>query len=56
MKSASLALHLGSLACAVEALEEILVEKGVLQPDELMTRLKTLAEKKAAMDTAGDGD
>lgn len=56
MKPAHIAIAIGSVATAVEALEDILVEKGVLKPDELMERLKTLAEKKALTDTAGDGD
>lgn len=41
--------HLASLALAIEALEDILVGSGVLEPDELMDRMKFLAEQKAAV-------
>jgi hypothetical protein len=44
IKTAHFAMHIGSISAAVEALEQILVEKGVLQPDELMERLGKVLE------------
>jgi hypothetical protein len=38
--------HLASLALAVEALEDILIGKGVLEPDELMDTMRLMAEAK----------
>lgn len=40
-------MHVGSVALAVEALETLLIEKGVLKADELMERLQSLAKSKA---------
>jgi hypothetical protein len=45
LRSSSLMLHVGSLAVAIEALEEILVERGILKPDELMERIKLVNQK-----------
>lgn len=39
--------HLASLALAIEALEDILVGQGLLEPDELMSAMKTLAQQKS---------
>lgn len=47
LKSSSLALHVGSVALAVEALERLLVEKGLLKDNELMEKLAVLAKDKA---------
>ena len=41
----SLAVNVASVAMAIEALEELLVEKGVLQDDELMSRLKKVTQE-----------
>lgn len=40
VKSSNLAMHVGSVALAIEALELLLVEKGLLGPDELMNRIR----------------
>jgi hypothetical protein len=48
-KNGSLIVHVGSIAIAVEALEALLVEKGVLKDDELMDRIKDLTQKHYAM-------
>lgn len=50
--------HIASLALAMEVLEEILVDKHILKPDQLMARMKELAEQKmeqaeAALATQG---
>lgn len=50
--------HIASLALAMEVLEEILVARHILKPDELMARMKELAEQKmeqaeAALATQG---
>ena len=45
VKNSNLAMHIGSVAIAVEALEAILVEKGVIEPDTLMEKIKTLSEE-----------
>lgn len=45
VKNGSLAMHIGSVAIAVEALEALLVEKGILQDDELMERIKAVTQK-----------
>lgn len=39
--------HLASLALAIEALEDILVGRGVLEQDELMDTMKLMATHKA---------
>jgi hypothetical protein len=44
VKTANLAMHVGSLAFAVEALEAILIERGLLNPDELMDRMKKVRD------------
>lgn len=41
----SLTTNIASVATAVEALESLLKEKGILKDDELMTRLKELAQE-----------
>lgn len=41
----TLALNVGSVAMSIEALETLLIEKGVLKDDELMTRLKQVAQE-----------
>lgn len=41
------AQHIASLALALEALEDILVGCGVLEPDELMSVMDVLARRKA---------
>ena len=51
VKSGNLAMHIASVALAVEALEGILVEKGVLKKDELMERLEVIRQQYYA---AGD--
>ena len=38
--------HIASLALAIEALEAIFIERGTLKEDELMNRMKQLAEQK----------
>ncbi len=38
-----LTVNVASVACGLEALETILVEKGVLKADELMDKLKSIA-------------
>jgi len=35
--------HLASVALAIEALEDLLVGRGVLEPDELMTTMRVMA-------------
>jgi hypothetical protein len=47
VKHGALAMHVGSLAVAIEALECILVENGILKPDELMGRIEKLGKEKA---------
>ena len=44
-KVAQLAMNIGSVAAAIEALEALLVEKGILKDDELMDKLKTVIQK-----------
>jgi hypothetical protein len=46
--------HIASLALAVEALEDILIAQNILRPDELLTKMKALAEKKAEQTAAAD--
>jgi hypothetical protein len=46
--------HIASLALAIEALEDILVAHGILRPDELLDKMKALAEKKAEQIAAAD--
>lgn len=45
MKKSNLAMHIGSVAIAVEALEQILIERGVLKDDELMERIKAVSQE-----------
>lgn len=45
LKSSHLAMHVGSVAIAIEALETLLTEKGVIRPDELMARVKLLTQE-----------
>ena len=45
-----LTINVGSVAMAVEALETLLVEKGVLKDGELIERLKSVAQKHYAKD------
>ena len=45
IKTAHFSMHIGSLAAAMEALEEIFIEKGILQPDELMQRMEKVLGK-----------
>lgn len=40
--------QIASLALGLEALDTMLVEKGILKDDELLTRMKSLAKEKAA--------
>ena len=46
LKNANLAVHVASVATAIEAMELLLVEKGVIQADELMDRLKKIIEER----------
>lgn len=46
--------HIASLALAMEALDTLLVEKGVLADNEIMDRMKTLATQKADIATAAE--
>lgn len=41
------AMHVASLALALEALEDLLVGRGLLDPDELMDCMELLARRKA---------
>lgn len=41
------ALHIASLALAIEALESLLISKDVLKADELMDLMKSLSAQKA---------
>jgi hypothetical protein len=45
VKNSNLAMHIGSVALAVEALETLLVEKGVLKDNELMTRIEEVSKQ-----------
>ncbi len=45
LRHSNLALHVGSVAAAVEALESILIEKGILKDDELMTRVRAVMQQ-----------
>jgi hypothetical protein len=46
-------LNMSSIAVTVEALDNILVEKGILEPGELMRRAADLARTK--IEPGGDG-
>ena len=46
------AQHIASLALALEALEDILVGRGVLDTEELMDTMKLMAERKAEVAVA----
>ena len=46
LKSANLVLQIGSLDIVVEALERLLVEKGILKEDELMDRFKLVQQQR----------
>lgn len=48
-----LELNVSSVACAIEALELLLIERGILKENELMTRLKEVARTK--IEPGGDG-
>jgi hypothetical protein len=48
LKNANLAVHVASVATAIEAMEQLLVEKGVIQADEVMERLKKIAIERQA--------
>ena len=41
------ALHIASLALAIEALEQLLVHRDILKADELMELMKALASQKS---------
>jgi hypothetical protein len=41
------ALHIASLALAIEALEQLLVQRDILKADELMDLMKALASHKS---------
>jgi hypothetical protein len=45
LKNSNLAMHVGSVAIAIEALESILIDKGVLKTDELMDRIKQVSSE-----------
>lgn len=45
LKNSSLAMHVGSVAIAIEALEALLVQRQILNPDELMEKIKILTEE-----------
>ena len=45
LKTANLTMHVGSVAIAVEALEAILTERGILKEDELMNRIRVIAQR-----------
>jgi hypothetical protein len=45
LQKSDLAMHIGSVAIAIEALESILVEKQVLQPDQLMEKIRVLTQE-----------
>lgn len=45
MKNGNLMMHTASLALAVEAIEAILVEKGIFEKDQLMGRVEELRNK-----------
>lgn len=40
------AMHIASLALAIEALEQLLIQRDLLQVDELINLMKALAEQK----------
>lgn len=50
--------HIASLSLAIEALEDILIGAGVLEPDELLDTMKLMAQQKSevalAAQVAGD--
>ena len=48
LKNSNLAVHVASVAMAIEALEQILVEREILRPDEVMERLEKLAKDRTA--------
>ena len=39
--------HIASLALAIEALEDVLIGNGLLEPDELLGTMKLLAQQKS---------
>ena len=43
LKKSDLAMHIGSVAIGLEALETLLIEKGILKDDELMERIKKIS-------------
>jgi hypothetical protein len=46
--------HIASLALAIEALDVLLVEKGLFADNEIMDRMKVLAQQKADVAIAAD--
>jgi hypothetical protein len=48
VKNSNLAMHVGSVAIGLEALESLLIEKGVLKDEELMQRINRVAEQQYA--------
>ena len=44
-----MAMHVGSVALAVEALESLLLEKGILKDNELLDRLQEIAKQHYAI-------
>lgn len=49
LSASSMAMHVGSVALAVEALEAILLEKGILKDNELLDRLQEIAKQHYAI-------
>lgn len=52
VRNVELAAHVGSVALAVEALERVLVRKGVLADGDLLRELEVVSQEKWA---AGEG-
>lgn len=49
LKHSNLAMHVGSVALAVEAMESLLIEKGLLKDGELLERLQEIAKQHYAI-------
>jgi hypothetical protein len=47
LKNSNLAMHVGSVAMAVESLEAILVRKGILADGELLRKIESMTKEKA---------
>lgn len=45
LNKSNLAMHIGSVALAIEALELLLIEKDILKTDELMEKLKIVSQE-----------